>query len=88
MTRIFFVVGTLQFFKLCVEIVWACEENGREETFEKNNEGSCEWRELEMRSQMKWMDTVMGALNERGMSVEQGKLAVRDKRNWRCVASA
>lgn len=42
---------------------------------------------LRERPQMKWIYTVKGTLNEMGMSVEKGRLAVSDRNNWRAVMS-
>ncbi len=40
------------------------------------------------RPQMGWMDSVKRALGARGMSVEQGRMLVRDRNEWRAVVSA
>ena len=37
---------------------------------------------------MGWMDGVTRALNERGMSVEQGRMIVRDRSEWKAVVNA
>ena len=40
------------------------------------------------RPRMGWMDGVKRALDERGMSVERGRMIVRDRSNWRAVVDA
>ncbi len=40
------------------------------------------------RPRMRWMDSVKRALGARGMSVEQGRIAVHDRNEWRAVVNA
>ncbi len=37
---------------------------------------------------MGWMDSVKRALGARGMSVEQGRIVVRDRNEWRAIVNA
>ncbi len=37
---------------------------------------------------MIWMDSVKRALGVRGMSVEEGRVAVHDKNEWRAIMNA
>ena len=37
---------------------------------------------------MVWMDDVQRELNERGMSVQQGRMIVRYRSEWRAVVNA
>ena len=43
---------------------------------------------LQGRPQLRWMDGVKKALNDRGMSVEQARVKVRDRSEWRAIVSA
>ena len=43
---------------------------------------------LRGRSKTGWIDGVIRALNERGMSVEQGRMIVCDRSKWRIVVNA
>ncbi len=40
------------------------------------------------RPQMRWMDNVKRVLGARGMSVEQGRMVVRDRNEWRAIMNA
>ncbi len=40
------------------------------------------------RPRMGWLDGVKRALGERGMSVEQGRVFVRDRNEWRAIVNA
>ncbi len=40
------------------------------------------------RPRMTWMDSVKRALGARGMSVEQGRIVVRDRNEWRAIVNA
>ncbi len=40
------------------------------------------------RPRMGWMDSVKRALGARGMSVEQGRMFVRDRNEWRAIVKA
>ncbi len=40
------------------------------------------------RPRMGWMDSVKRALGARGMSVEQGRVLVHDRNEWRAVVNA
>ncbi|WP_435325978.1 hypothetical protein, partial [Klebsiella pneumoniae] len=42
---------------------------------------------LRGRPRMGWMDSVKRALDVRGLSVEQGRIAVRDRNEWRRIVS-
>ena len=39
------------------------------------------------RPQLRWMDSVKRALNDRGLTVEQARVKVRDKNEWRAIVS-
>ncbi len=40
------------------------------------------------RPQMGWLDSVKRALGTRGMSMEQGRVLVRDRNEWRATVNA
>ncbi len=40
------------------------------------------------RPQMGWLNSVKRALGARGMSVEQGRVVVRDRNEWRAIVNA
>ncbi len=40
------------------------------------------------RPRVGWLDSVKRALGARGMSVEQGRIVVRDRNEWRAVVNA
>ena len=40
------------------------------------------------RPHMGWIDGVKRALDARGMSVEQGRVVVRDRNGWRAIVNA
>ncbi len=40
------------------------------------------------RPRMGWMDSVKRALGARGISVEQGRIVVRDRNEWRAIVDA
>ncbi len=40
------------------------------------------------RPRMRWMDSVKRALGVKGMFVEQGRMLVRDRNEWRAVLNA
>ena len=52
---------------------------------EKNNVRSVR---LRVRSRMGWMDCLKRELSERGMSVEQGRMIVHDRSEWRAMVNA
>ncbi len=41
-----------------------------------------------VRPRMGWMDSVKRALGARGMSVEQGRIVVCDRNEWRAIVNA
>ncbi len=40
------------------------------------------------RPRMGWLDSVKRALGARGMSVEQGRVLVHDRNEWRAIVNA
>ena len=43
---------------------------------------------LRGRPRMGWIDSVKRVVDARGMSVEQGRVVVRDRNEWRAVVNA
>ena len=58
-------------------------ENGGRPFGEENR--SIQYERLRGRQQTGWMDSVKRAVNGRGMSVEQGRMIVRDRSEWRAL---
>ena len=73
---------------MCVEVVWTHGENEGGQVGKENSRIRCKRREVERKAKTGWMNGVRRALNERGMSIGQGRMRVHDRKQWRAVVNA
>ncbi len=69
-------------------MVWACGKDGRRALVKKIIRSDVRGVRPRGKPRMGWMDSVKRALGARGMSVEQGRMLVRDRNEWRAIVNA
>ena len=70
------------------KVVWIYVENEGESVIKENNRSDFKGLRLRERPRTEWMDCMKRALNEREISVEQGRIIVCDYSEWRAVVNA
>ena len=68
-----------------VEVAWT---HGMEDWLKRIVRSNVRGVQLSRRPRMRWVDGVKRALNESGLSVEQGRMIVRNRSEWRAVVNA
>ncbi len=71
-------------------MTWACGKDGRAFGEEDNWITRSDVRSVRPRGRpgMGWLDSVKRVLGARGMSVEQGRVLVHDRSEWRAIVNA
>ncbi len=68
-------------------MVWACGKE-EERLVKKITISDVRGVRPRGRPRMEWLDSVKRALGARGMSVEHGRVLVRDRNEWKAIVNA
>ena len=69
----------------CIEMVWACGNNGWVPYGQKGVDGESKWRAGRGRRRLGWMEGVKVALGNTGMTVEAVRQCAKDRKEWRAL---
>lgn len=74
--------------ELCVEVAWTCGQNGLRQNVEEGSRTGCESVRCRVRPQVGWMYSVKKVQNIKEMFVEQGRVIMCDRDEWRAAVTA